>query len=109
MKKCPKPKVPTINNVYVPNFASNEEQFWALCKKGLYGWITNPRVWAKSEGNYERLRDISYWVKREVTKDVELLLDIMDRDIFPALINAGYPVEKIEQRRKDIKRIFQER
>ena len=108
MKKCPKPKVPKTNNVYVPDFANNEEQFWALCSKGLYGWITNPGRWAKSEGNYERLRDIAYWTKREITKDVELLLTIMDRDVFPALVKAGYPIEKIEQRKNDIRRIFQE-
>jgi len=108
LKKCPKPKVLRINNIYVPDFANNEEQFWALCSKGLYGWITNPSQWAKSEGNYERLRDIAYWTKREITKDVELLLAIMDRDVFPTLVNAGYPIEKIELRRKDIRRIFQE-
>ena len=79
-----------------------------MCCKGLAYWIKYPEVWAKSENNYPRLRDIAYWSKREVTKDCKLLLDILEEHTFPVLRQFGYPQHKISNVKDIIIKIFRE-
>ncbi len=108
LQKCPLIKAPEIKFVDVANYATTQEQFWSLCCKGLRNWIKLPETWAGKENNYPRLRDIAYWCKREVTKDPNLLLEILDEHTFPILRQFGYPSQKIEKMGKTIATIFKE-
>ena len=108
LEKCPLVKAPETNFVDVANFAKNDKQFWALCPKGLRNWIKYPEEWGNAEGNYPRLRNIAYWSKREVTKDGNLLISILDKHTFDYLNQIGYSREKIENVKRNIRRIFQE-
>ena len=108
LEKCPLVKAPETNFVDVANFANNDNQFWALCPKGLRNWIKYPEEWGGPEGNYPRLRNIAYWAKREVTKDGNLLISILDKHTFDYLNQIGYSRQKIENVKRNIRRIFQE-
>ena len=108
LEKCPLVKAPETNFVDVANFAKNDKQFWALCPKGLRNWIKYPEEWGNADGNYPRLRNIAYWSKREVTKNPDLLISILDKHTFDYLNQIGYSREKIENVKRNIRRIFQE-
>jgi hypothetical protein len=108
LEKCPLVKAPETNFVDVANFAKNDNQFWALCPKGLRNWIKYPEEWGNAEGNYPRLRNIAYWAKREVTKNPDLMISILDKHTFDYLNQIGYSREKIENVKRNIRRIFQE-